>query len=169
MSEDDALFASYFWWRKFYTAKPCDHDIVCHASSLTKVIWRCRARCDVNTKHSSPTVTCVPPFTTLTPRGRWWSTSTSGGHSRPALLAGGIWEEWRHHKGSNGTELSHYLLKENIKCYKIRNTYISFCSTSWSFECIFYISCLLLLLLNTVRCMEKWGVCFSINVCTIDL
>ena len=119
MSEDDALFASYFWWRKFYTAKPCDHDIVCHASSLTKVIWRCRARCDVNTKHCSPTVTCVPPFTTLTPRGGWWATSTSGGHSRPALLAGGIWDQWRHLKGSNGTELSHYLLKENIKCYVV--------------------------------------------------
>ena len=37
ISQDDSLFASYFWWREFYHAKPCDHGIACHTSSYTDV------------------------------------------------------------------------------------------------------------------------------------
>ena len=39
VSQNDSLFASYFWWRDFYQARPCDHGITCHSSSFTDVSY----------------------------------------------------------------------------------------------------------------------------------
>ena len=43
VSQDDELFASYFWWRKFYRARPCNSrhgmEIACHTYTFTQV-WR---------------------------------------------------------------------------------------------------------------------------------
>ena len=37
VSRRPALFASYFWWREYYRAEPCDHNIICHRRLLQKV------------------------------------------------------------------------------------------------------------------------------------
>ena len=41
VSEDDQLFASYFWWRKYYRATPCrvrqGMEIACHTATFTEV------------------------------------------------------------------------------------------------------------------------------------
>ena len=41
VSEDDQLFASYFWWRNYYRATPCKDrygmEIACHKSTFTEV------------------------------------------------------------------------------------------------------------------------------------
>ena len=33
VSEDDKLFASYFWWRDYYKEEFCDHRHICHKKS----------------------------------------------------------------------------------------------------------------------------------------
>ena len=41
VSQDDELFASYFWWRKFYRARTCGSrngfEISCHTETFTEV------------------------------------------------------------------------------------------------------------------------------------
>ena len=41
VSQDDELFASFFWWRTFYQARPCGSrygmEIACHTETFTQV------------------------------------------------------------------------------------------------------------------------------------
>ena len=48
VSEDEALFASYFWWRKFYRARPCSEQhemgVACHRETFTTAYCQLCAR-----------------------------------------------------------------------------------------------------------------------------
>lgn len=37
VSRDPSLFASYFWWKKYYKVEPCNHHIICHKKLFEKV------------------------------------------------------------------------------------------------------------------------------------
>ena len=37
VSRDPSLFASYFWWKKYYKIEPCNHHIICHKKLFKKV------------------------------------------------------------------------------------------------------------------------------------
>merc|ERR1712183_848223 len=69
VSQDDELFASYFWWRKFYRARPCNTrhgmEIACHTYTFTQ------AYCELCAKlHQDP-----PERNILTDIHTWWTKS----------------------------------------------------------------------------------------------
>lgn len=63
VSQNDSLFASYFWWRDFYQARPCDHGITCHGSSFTDAYCKLCAKL-----HHQPAETKV-----MTDIKAWWT------------------------------------------------------------------------------------------------
>ena len=73
VSRDPSLFASYFWWKKYYKIEPCNHHIICHKKLFEKVsclqnslsphVWHLKAFCSLcsslhkasNFQNTSPT------------------------------------------------------------------------------------------------------------------
>ena len=37
VAKSPSIFSSYFWWREFYVAETCDHNIICHKRLVNKV------------------------------------------------------------------------------------------------------------------------------------